>query len=118
MGISTVIATALKGVSWQKVAGLAMEYGPELYRQARGRMYKDEQQQEQQMAEAELRERIDRLENLLVEQEELIRRQAVEGEQLKETCHTLERRLKLYKCSTAVLAAVTLLVAVTMLAHG
>ncbi|HZV80934.1 MAG TPA: hypothetical protein VFF53_02080 [Geobacteraceae bacterium] len=118
MGISTVIASALKGVSWQKIAGLAMEYGPEFYRQARGRFNKDDQQPEQHGLEVELQERVDRLEKLLVEQEEIISKQVAEGEQLKELCLKLEERLKVFKTIAAALAVTTLILAVMMLSRG
>ena len=118
MGLSTLITSALKGVSWQKIAGLALEYGPDFYRQARERFGKGDQETEGQEAEAELQARVDRLEKLLVEQEEIIRNQAAEGERLKEACLKLEERLKLFRFATVALAAVALLLIVMMLNRG
>ncbi len=118
MGIATLITSALKGVSWQKIAGLALEYGPDFYRQARERVGKDDGETVVQGAEVELQARVDRLEKLLVEQEEIIRTQAAEGERLKEACLRLEERLKLFRIATAALAATSLLLAVLLLGRG
>lgn len=118
MGITTLFTTALKGVSWQKIAGMAMEYGPEIYRKARDRFRKDDPQPERQGAEAELRERIGRLEKLLLEQEEVIREQVARSERLQEACLKLEGALKLFKVVTALLAFVALVLAVMLIRQG
>lgn len=118
MGISSIIASTLKGVSWQKIAGLAMEYGPEFYRQARGRSRKENRQPEGHRVESALQERIGQLERLLVEQEELIGKQAAEIERLQGGCLRLEGRLKWCKIATATLAATAILLAVVMIIRG
>lgn len=118
MGIPTVIRGVLKGVAWGKVAGLVMEYGPELYRQACERFRRDGVTPELTEAEAELHERIDRLEKLLVEQEGVIRAQVTRNEQLEEACLRLEGRVNRMRIVSAVLAGVSLLLAVLLFRNG
>lgn len=118
MGISAVITTALKGLSWQKIAGLAMTYGPGLYRQAWERFHRTDGSPAESRAEVELQERIVRLEKLLLEQEELIRGQAARNEQLEAACLQLESRLNRVKVICAVLAAIAILLIVMLLRHG
>jgi hypothetical protein len=114
MGIPTFLAAVLKRVSWQKVAGLAMEYGPELYRKTRERLLKGDLPPEQLPAEVALRERIDQLERLLVEQEEVIRAQVARNEQLEDACLKLEGRMNRFRIVSAVLAGISILLAVML----
>jgi len=119
MGIATFIASALKGVAWGKVAGLAMEYGPELYRMACGRLRKeDDLPPEPTEEENELRQRIDRLEKLLVEQEEVIRGQVARNEQLQDACLKLEGQMNRFRIVSAILAVIAIGFAVMLIRQG
>lgn len=118
MGIATFIASALKGVAWGKVAGLALEYGPELYRRACERLNKEDLLPGQTEEEIELRQRIERLEKLLVEQEEVIRGQVARNEQLQDACLKIEERLNRFRIVCAVLAVIAITFAVLLLRHG
>jgi hypothetical protein len=118
MGFSAVITAALKGLTWQRIASMAMEYGPVFYRQAREHLNKGDGPAAPSRAEAELEERIARLEKLLLEQDELIRGQAARNEQLEEACLRLESRLTTAKIACAVLACIALILTAMMLRHG
>lgn len=118
MGLSAVFTSALKGLSWQKIAGLAMAYGPELYRQARGHFPTGDGPPAPSPAEVELEERVARLEKLLLEQEELIKAQSTRNEQLEAVCLQLEHRLNRVKIICAVLTGVAIILVVMLLRHG
>lgn len=107
MGISSILGTLLKNVSWDRIASMAMEHAPEIYRKARERF-----QSEGAPVETELHERIVRLEKLLLEQETVIRDQAAKNIGLQERCALLERRLFTFKIISAALflAALTMIV--------
>lgn len=117
MGITAFIARALKGVAWGKVAGLAMEYGPALYKTARERLTRDEPRMEtdRTAAETALHGRIERLEKLLVEQEGVIREQAARNGQLEETCLKLAGRIRGLRIVSAALAGVSIILALLLL---
>lgn len=115
MGFPAVITAALKGLTWQRVASLAMEYGPLFYHQARERLHKGDGPAAPSPAEVELEERIARLEKLLVEQDELIRGQAARNEQLEEACLRLESRLTTAKIVCALLACIAIVLTVMLL---
>lgn len=119
MGMTAVIGKALKGVAWGKVAGLAMEYGPVLYRAVLERLGRDEQRREQELAEESAQhERLERLERLLVEQEAVIREQKARNEQLEAACRKLEGRLNRCRIAAAVLSGVSILLAAMLLGNG
>jgi len=96
MGISSVFATLLKELTWSKVANVAMEYGPELYRKAVERL-QPETSPAAEAAATELQERVARLEKLLLEQEEIIREQAAKHELLIQKSQSLENSLLVLK---------------------
>jgi len=118
MGIPAFIATALKGIAWGKVAGLAIEYGPALYRSALERLRRDETSPAEKEEEAALHERIARLEKLLVEQEAVIREQVTRNVQLEEACLKLEGRVNRLRVVSAVLAGISLMLAAMLLRNG
>ncbi len=119
MGLTAFIAQALKGVAWGKVAGLAIEYGPALYKTARERLRRDEHGEPDEAAvETALRERVEQLERLLVEQEGVIREQAARNGRLEETCLKLEKMVTRMRIVGAVLAGVSILLAILLLRNG
>ena len=118
MGIPAFIATALKGIAWGKVAGLAMEYGPVLYRSVLERMRRDERAPEESEEEIALHERMARLEKLLVEQEAVIREQVTRNGQLEEARLKLEGQVNRLRIACAVLAGTSILLAIMLLRNG
>lgn len=92
MGMASLLSSLVKGVTWSKLAGLAAEYGPELYRQALERWPR--QATPAAVAEVvDLQARVARLEELLLEQEGIIREQKRANELLAQQCQSLERSL-------------------------
>ena len=115
MGISSILGAVLKNVSWEKIARMAMEYGPELYRQAKERFQNETEPAAETAVETELQERIVRLEKLLLEQETVIRDQAAKNIGLQEQCAALERRLFIFKISCGTLLSTALIMLVLLL---
>ena len=115
MGISLILGTVLKNVSWEKIARMAMEYGPELYRQAKERFQHEGENAAESPVETELQERIVRLEKLLLEQETVIREQAAKNISLDERCALLESRLLIFKVSSGILFLAVLIMLVPLL---
>lgn len=110
MGISAILAATVKNLPWRSIATAALERAPELYQKVRERLQKPaEQQAEEAAAEAELQARLTRLEGLLLEQEEVIRRQAAETARLEEACSDLESRLLRSRIISGVLGAAALI---------
>jgi hypothetical protein len=102
MGIASVFSSLVKGITWAKVANLAMEYGPDFYRKATERF----QPAEPAVSEAEytgLQERITRLEKLLLEQEAVIREQAAKNGLLEKRCAVQDSQLLLLKVTAGAL---------------
>jgi hypothetical protein len=108
MGVKELVATALKGVTLEKLAGLAVEHGPGLYRRAMDGLQKKETSREPSAAEIELHERIARLEHLLVEQEGVIREQLTRLEEQEDACCRLAIQVRRFRAATGVLAVVVL----------
>jgi hypothetical protein len=92
----------VKGITWTKVASVAMEYGPEFYRKARER-FQPEESLEAVAENIELQEKIARLEKLLLEQEGIIREQAAKTGLLEKRCLALERQIVLLQVTAGVL---------------
>jgi hypothetical protein len=106
MGITSILATTLKNLPWRTIAIAAMERAPELFQKARERVQKPGDQQISEAAvETELQERIIRLEALLLEQEDLTRKQAAHSTFLEGRCALLESRLHRFKIFSGVLFA-------------
>lgn len=98
MGISSL----LKGITWTSVAGMALEYGPGLYRKAMERF----QPATPPVACAEpteLLERVARLEKLLLEQEGVIREQQAKNASLEKDRLELASQLLMFKIIAGVL---------------
>jgi len=115
MGIAAVIGTVLKNVSWGTVASLAMEYAPRLYEQAKERFKREEDPAGASAIETELQERINRLEQLLREQEAEIREQVAKNELLEETCRLLKSRVNQYRVIAVILAGIALVPTIMLL---
>lgn len=115
MGISSILGAVLKNVSWSKIAHMAMEYAPELYRKAKERFQQDTELPAEITVETELQERITRLEKLLLEQESIIHDQAAKSLSLEEKCAALEGRLLTFKIISGALFLVALTALVLLL---
>lgn len=96
MGMASVFASLVKGITWTKVASMALEYGPDIYRKAMER-FQCPPAPAGPPEDPELQERLARLEKLLLEQEEIIRGEAARNELLEKRCQELERLLLVLK---------------------
>jgi hypothetical protein len=116
MGITSLLAAALKNLPWRTIAISALERAPELFQIARDRFQKPEAQHDSEAATAaELQARIARLEKLLLEQEGLIREQSAQRTLLEDRCTALEARLSSFKIiSGGLLVGVLILLALLL----
>lgn len=89
MGIKSFISTLAKGGIWAKVATMAIEHGPELYRKAMEH-YQRTTVAPAEVKEVELQQRVARLEELLLEQEAVIRGEVAKRELAEQKCLLLE----------------------------
>lgn len=104
MGLAGIFKAALKDAPWQKIATMAMEYGPEICRRASEMLHRDVAGPQREQAEAELKARVESLEKLLLEQEEIIRGQKERCDQLSDACLQLENRLRNFRMICVLLA--------------
>jgi chromosome segregation ATPase len=116
MGISAVLAAAVKRISWVQVANVALEHGPDFIRKLKARL------QGRSTAEAEaavtieqLGERIQELESALSKQEEIIAQQNRNIELLEEIGKTLQARLNIFMTISAVSAVLTIILFILLL---
>ena len=117
MGIVSFISTLVRGVGWTKLLEMAIEHGPGLYRKAKER-FQPEETQAAEAEESQLHERISRMEKRLLEQESLIRRQVAQNELLEQRCTLLEKRLRMFRIITGLLALVSLSLLAFLLQQG
>jgi|GEM_PF-3024562 len=97
MGITAILATAMKQISWGQVADIAVKYGPDFIRKLKDRLQQlpAGEHEEAGMATAQLSERISELEGVLIKQEELIEQQNKSIALLEEIGKTLQARLNI-----------------------
>lgn len=115
MAIVSILKSALKSLPWKSIATTALEHAPDLYQKARKHFQKGGDQGSPPSAEAELNERITRLESLLLEQEALIREQKEKSAMLVDRCKILEARLFSFKIVSVLLfVAAMILLALLM----
>ena len=113
MGVASFIKSLAKGLSWSQMAVLALEHGPEIYDKIMER-FRSPVTEAAAAEEQELKERVARLEALLLEQEELIRREAEKGRLLEERCQSLEQRLSQLKVVAVLLAGASLVMLILL----
>jgi len=110
MGIGALLATTLKKLPWRLLAVAAIERAPELFQKARECLQRPgDQQLGETAAETELHARLARLEGLLLQQEELIGKQATDSALLKKRCAALESRLFRFKIGSGALCVVVMI---------
>lgn len=97
MGITAILTTAMKQISWGQVADIAVKYGPDFIRKLKDRLQQVPagEHEEAAMVTAQLSERISELEDALIKQEELIEQQRKSIALLEEIGKTLQARLNI-----------------------
>lgn len=106
MGIATVVAAALKHVSWGKVADFALRHGPDLVKK-----FKERQQGGPVAGTDEVdvvTERVRELENLLIQHEQTIARMHEEITALEQTGKRMQARLRISVVVSVVLGLMLL----------
>ena len=114
MGISAILAAALRHISWGQVADIAMQYGPDFIRKLKERLQTSPGGDGEATAEL-LSERIRELESALLKQEEMIERQNRNIELLEEIGRTLQARLNVCLAVSAVSALLSIILLVLFL---
>ena len=116
MGIGALLATTVKKLPWRVLAVAVIERAPELFQKARECLQRPgEQQPGEAAAETELHARLARLEGLLLQQEELIRKQAADSTLLEKRCAALETRLFRFKIVCGALCVVVMILLALLL---
>lgn len=92
MWIKSLFSTVAKGGIWAKVAAMAIEHGPGLYRKAMEH-YQRTTVSPSEIKEEELQKRVARLEELLLEQEAVIRSEVAKKELAEQRCVVLENEV-------------------------
>ncbi|HEY6871650.1 MAG TPA: hypothetical protein VI298_02865 [Geobacteraceae bacterium] len=111
MGITAVLAAAVKHIPWGQVADVALEHGPDFVRKLRERL----QARPAAVTIEQLEERIRELESALIKQEEIIERQNGNIELLEEIGKTLQARLNIFMTLSAVSAVLSLALLILLL---
>ncbi len=94
MGISTILTAAMKRISWDQIATIAMQYGPDFLRKLKGQLQSHSASEHEATVTVDLLgERIEELEQALIRQEEAIEQQNKTIELLEENGKTLQARL-------------------------
>ena len=116
MGISAIVAVAMKHVTLDKVATFAMQYGPDIFRKLTERLQTPSQPEASAQSTAtELSERLREFGEVLLKQEEIIEQQNGAIELLKENCKTLQARLTICLILAAAASLLTLGLLVVLL---
>ena len=116
MGITSILMAAIRKVSWNQVANLAMQYGPDLVRQFKERLHAHvtTEHDEEQLREP-LIERIRELEIAIIKQGEILTRQYESIEILEENGRTLQARMQIFIAIATLSALLSLALIVTVL---
>jgi hypothetical protein len=103
MGISAILTAAMKHISWEQAANIAMQYAPDLVRKLKERMRSGAGTEEGTRVTAEhLSERVRELEGVLMKQGEMIEQLTRGMETLEENGRTLQARLNVFMMIAAV----------------
>ncbi len=116
MGIAAILAAAMKQISWEQVADIAMRYGPELIRKLKGQLLASpDGEREASVTAEQLNGRIRELESALIRQEEIIEEQNRNIELLEEIGKTLQARLNIFMTLSALSLVVSIILGVLLL---
>lgn len=116
MGIGTVLTAAMKHVSWDQVANIAMQYGPDIIRKLKERLQSSPGTAgEGVVAVEQLEERVEELERALLKQEEIIQQQNRSIVLLEENGRTLQARLNICMAMAAVSFVLSLVLSVLLM---
>ena len=105
MGITAVLAAAVRHIPWSQVANVALEHGPDFIRRLKERLHAAG---EAGVTVEQLDERIRELESALIKQEEIIEQQNRNIQLLEEIGKTLQARLNIFM-TIAVVSAVLII---------
>ena len=109
MGIASILATAVKGVSWGKVATVAMQYGPDLVRKLKGQIQlRHETADEAEATTDDLYEKIAELHDTILNQQKIIEADNSKIVLLEQSCNRLQSRLNIAISVAAVSVAASL----------
>ena len=107
MGITAVLAAAVKHIPWGQVADVALQRGPDLIRKLKERLKRSAAEGAAVTVE-QLDERVRELESALLRQEEIIEQQNRNIELLEEIGKTLQARLTIFMTISAVSAVLSM----------
>ena len=112
MGITAVLAAAVKHIPWSQVANVALEHGPDFIRKLKGRL---QAAGEAGVTVEQLDERVRELESALIKQEEIIEQQNRNIELLEEIGKTLQARLNIFMTISALSAVLSIALFILLL---
>lgn len=115
MGISAVLAAAVKHIPWGQVADVALHHGPDFIRKLKERMKRPAGEGAATVPVDQLVERIQEMESALVKQEEIIEQQNRNIELLEEIGKTLQARLNIFMTISAVSAVLSIALFILLL---
>jgi hypothetical protein len=116
MGISSLLAVAVKHIPWGQLADVALQHGPDVIRKLKSRLQARPAEEGVAVVTAEqLVERIQELESAIIKQEEIIEQQSRNIELLKEIGKTLQARLIIFMTISAVSAVLSIALIILLL---
>ena len=106
----------MKHISWDQVAHIAMQYGPDFVRRIKERIQpRSTTENEETAAVDPLSERIRELERMLITQDEIIQQHNRTIELLEQNGKTLQARLNIFMTMTVISAVLSLAVLIFLL---
>ena len=106
MGITTILAAAMKQISWGQVADIAMRYVPDLIAKLKDQLQaRPAGEGDAGLTVEQLSQRVRELESAVIKQEEIIEQQNRNIALLEEIGKTLQARLNLFMALSALSVA-------------
>src|SRR6266567_1146537 len=116
MGITAVLAAAVKHIPWGQVANVALEHGPDFIRKLKERLQaRPAEEGEAGVTIKQLDERIRELESALIKQADIIEQQNRNIELLEEIGKTLQALLNIFMTISAVSAVLSITLFILLL---
>ncbi len=116
MSMTTILAAAMKQISWEQVANIAMRYVPDLIARLKDQLQtRSAGDGEAGPTMEQLAGRIRELESAVIKQEEIIEQQNRNIEVLEEIGKTLQARLNLFMALSALSAVASAVLFVLVL---